>query len=147
MLDMSSVEVHSSKTVTIKNLPQTMKKLRKGVKGGVSKLSKIAGISRSAWYLIESGQATSIEEETFRGIEKALKVDFGVVICCDSGTREYDGSFVRLSDSAKLPLRDGQNHAKSDREEVEKYFNSPFVHKEEHGKYQGMSHQEEDNGV
>ncbi|NEO09259.1 hypothetical protein [Moorena sp. SIO3I8] len=116
---MSSVEVHSSKTVTIKNLPQTMKRLRKGVKGGVSKLSKIAGISRSAWYLIESGQATSIEEETFRGIEKALKVDFGVVICCDSGTsREYDGSFVRLSDSEKLPLRDGPRRAKSDRSQI-----------------------------
>lgn len=95
---MSITEVYSSKTVKITNFPKTIKRLRRGVKGGVSKLSRIAGIPRSTWYAIESGDIPRISTEVLEGIEKALGVDFGVVVCCDCGTSEdHNGSFKRVA--------------------------------------------------
>lgn len=41
-------------------------------------LATQAGISTGYWYQIEKGERKWISEETLRGIEQALDVDFGV---------------------------------------------------------------------
>ncbi|NEO64631.1 MAG: helix-turn-helix transcriptional regulator [Moorea sp. SIO4G2] len=77
---MSSVEVYITETVEVEGLADKIKEARKKMKGRVTKLSEIAGIHRSYWYGIESGLIKKISEETLRGIEKALDMDFGVVM-------------------------------------------------------------------
>lgn len=64
--------------VTIPDLSQKIKEAREKDGRSVQVLATLAGISTAYWYQIEQGKRHWISEESLRGIEKALGIDFGI---------------------------------------------------------------------
>lgn len=78
------------------NLSQMVLEAREKDGRSAQVLATKAGISTGYWYQIENGKRKWISEETLRGIEQALNVDFGVKFpICDTPL------CIRLSDTAR----------------------------------------------
>lgn len=64
--------------VSIPDLSHQIKAAREADGRSAQALSTVAGISTAYWYQIENNKRQWISEQTLRGIEAALGVDFGV---------------------------------------------------------------------
>lgn len=75
---MTYVDVVRQTRVTIPDLPARIKAARLESGRNVQYLATAAGISTAYWYQIENGDRQWMSEETLRGIERALDMDFGI---------------------------------------------------------------------
>ena len=64
--------------ISVPDLESRIKRHREQSGRSAQSLATEAGISTAYWYQIEKGERQYITEDVLRGIERALKVDFGV---------------------------------------------------------------------
>lgn len=72
------MEVVRQIRVNVPTLSERIKAAREADGRSAQVLATAAGISTGYWYQIENNQRRWISEETLRGIESALNIDFGV---------------------------------------------------------------------